>query len=121
DWEASPFGYGFVEAEEPSPLLGSLVELDDPKLIKDYLTEVLAKDASVDPGKSLPKACQKHGWSAFRPELEVVFKKTTAATIARNVRLLEQLCVAKPKQKEEWLALGEALARSTVKALEEID
>ena len=57
-------------------LLGSLLEslqaLDDPGLIKSYLTQVLARDVSVDPGAALLEVCMKYGWITFQAELQVV-------------------------------------------------
>ncbi|MDB5309914.1 MAG: hypothetical protein JWO38_4116 [Gemmataceae bacterium] len=112
---------GYDPRPEPCPLMPSLEGLDDPGLIKAYLTGVVARDASVEPGKSLVRVCQKHGWETFRPELETLFKSTTSETIDRTVRLLEQFCLVKARKKEEWLGLCTALAQAAVRALEEID
>jgi hypothetical protein len=121
-WRENPYGRQYYGAEPaPSPLLPLLARLDDPALVKAYLAQVLTRDASVEPGKALTEVCRKHGWDIFRPELEVVFQNTTAATIERNVQLLEQLCLAKPHEKEAWIELCRVLAQAALQALEAID
>jgi hypothetical protein len=119
-WPENPYGGGYYGPVEPSPLFSSLEALDEPGLIKAYLTEVLMKDAAADPGKSLAAVCKKHGWGTFRPELEAAFNQTATQTLERNVRLLEHLCLARPKD-AEGAELCQALARALVGALERID
>jgi hypothetical protein len=120
-WVVNPYGYGFGGRAEPSPFPESLAVLDEPGLIKAYLREVMTSDTAADLDKSLLEVCQKHGWETFQPELEVVFRSTTTATMERNVRFLEEICLAKPRKKEEWMKLVATLARATVGALEGID
>jgi hypothetical protein len=120
-WQETPYGRGFMQEEKPANLLELLAVLDESGLIKAYLGEVVPKDASVEPGKPLVEVCQRHGWGTFRPELEVVFQRTAAATIERNVRLLEQIALAKPRKKEEWLGLCASLAQATLRSLEVLD
>ena len=63
----------------------------------------MIKDVAVDPGKSLVDVCQTYGWDTYRHELEALFKNTTIGSLERNVRLLEEICLANPrKQKEAW-------------------
>jgi hypothetical protein len=119
-WKENPYGHTHF-GDEPTPLLPSLAALDEPRLIKVFLSEVLVKDSSVDPGKGLATVCQKHGWATFQPELEALFKNTTAATLPRHIGMLEQLCLAKPRNKEGWPELCQALAGTIVEALERID
>jgi 2OG-Fe(II) oxygenase superfamily len=108
------------EPEDPSPLLPSLAALDDEGLIRSYLTQVLPRDATVDPGKLLAEVCEKKGPDTFRSELEDVFKRTTVATLERNVRLLEHFCLKKSRKKG-WTELCQALAEATFGALTPID
>src|SRR5262249_22654752 len=63
----------------------------------------------------------KHGWPTFRPELEAVFKGTTRGSLARNLRVLERLCLAKPRKKDGWLELCTSLAGSLLQTMETID
>jgi hypothetical protein len=122
-WKEQPYAprsYG-EEKPEADQLLPLLARLDEPKLVRDYLTQVLARDVAVEPGKALVEVCRKHGWTTFQPELEAVFQATTAGTLHRSVRMLEHFCVAKPRRKEGWAELCTALARATLSALEAID
>jgi hypothetical protein len=120
-WRPVSYGGYFGIESRPRNLLATLKRLDDPRLIGAYLGKVLAEDASVDPGKSLAAICRKYGWDTFRRELEAVVKGTTAGSLARNVRLLENLCLANPRKKEAWLELCGDLAPAVVAALEAID
>lgn len=121
NWSGQAHGGYFVGKTEPCPLFASLAALDEPEPIDAYLGAVLATDAAVDPGKSLAAVCQKHGWSTFQKNLKAVFKATTAATLERNIRLLEQLCLARGRNQRGWSELCQALAQSVVAALEKID
>jgi hypothetical protein len=112
---------GYGEKAETCPLLQALVKLDDPELIRTYLVQVLARDAARDPGAALGRACQKHGWGTFGKEIAAVFEGTTEQTLERNVRLLERLCLAKPRKDEGWAELCGVLANTLVSALERID
>jgi len=120
-WRENPYAGGFGERPKRSTLLRSLAVIDEPRLIKAYLGEVLIKDASAEPGKSIATVFEKHGWATFRRELETVLKHTTAETIERNVRLLEHSCLAKPRKKADWMELCAALAKAAVRGLEAVD
>ena len=115
--------YARAHPQEPGPgsLLETLAALDDPKLIRDFLGHVMVKDASVDPGKSLMAVCQTYGWGTFPQELLTVMKGTTDDMMERNARLLEQICLAKPRKKEGWRELCATLAQELVAAIEAID
>jgi hypothetical protein len=122
-WEEKPYAPRYYGEEQagPCPLLPLLALLDEPALVKAYLTGVLARDVSVEPGKALPEVCRKHGWATFQPELEAVIRGTTAVALERNVRVLESVCLAKGRQKDEWVHLCRALAQAALSALETID
>jgi hypothetical protein len=122
-WEEQPYAPRSFGEEQagPCPLLPLLALLDNPGLVKAYLTQVLARDVSVEPGKALPEVCRKHGWATFQRELEAVVGGTTVAALQRNIRLLEQICLAKARPKEEWSELCRVLARAMLEALEAID
>lgn len=83
--------------EEPdvgAQLLKSLLALEEPDLLMAFVTKVLARDASVNPGKSLANACETVGWTLMRRPLETIFASISDAALPRNIRLLEELCVA---------------------------
>ena len=56
--------------------------------------------------------CQKYGWGTFQHELQAVMKSTTTETIERNVRLLEHICLAKPRKKEGGASSANPRARA---------
>lgn len=121
NWPSTLYNHGYRQEEKRSELLPALAALDDPKLIGAYLSGVLVKDADEDPGKALVTACKKHGWQTFQDQLLAVFENTAPATIERNVKLLEQIALANPGDKEPWLELCRALANKTVSALEKLE
>ncbi len=102
-------------------LLAALAALDDPGRIGDFLGGAMARDATAQPGKSIAAIGQKYGWTTFRPQLASVMKATTPGTMERNVRLLESICTARPRKKEGWSELCEALASELVSAIGSID
>jgi hypothetical protein len=120
-WQVNPHAGYYGQKREPCPLLPLLVALDEPSLVKTYLSQVMTKDVTIEPDPSLLKFCEKHGWGTIRPDLEVVLRSTTAGTMERNTRLLEQICLAKPQKKAEWLELCEAEAPTAVEVLQGID
>jgi hypothetical protein len=120
-WPEKPYAGYADEKAERCPLFKALAALAEPELIRKYLAEVLPRDATVDPGKSLVTMCQKHGWATFQQELEAAFARSTSQTLPRNVHLLEHLCLATPRKKTGWAELCQTLARSLVTALERID
>ncbi|MCX7418042.1 MAG: 2OG-Fe(II) oxygenase [Planctomycetia bacterium] len=75
-------------------LLKSLLALEEADLIVDFVTNVLARDASVNPGKLLATACKTVGWTRLRKPLEAIFASISEAALSRNIRLLEHLCTA---------------------------
>jgi hypothetical protein len=120
-WGENPYAYRLSREEKGCTLLPLLAALGEPGLLKAYLSEVVARDVSVDPGAALVKVCRQHGWGAFRRELEVVFGATKEETLERNVRLLEQICLAKPRGQEGWAEVCGALAEAAVLALGRVD
>jgi hypothetical protein len=112
---------GFEAGAKPCALFESLAALDEPRLIRAYLAEVMTRDAAVDPGKPLLNVLKRHGWASFQPELEAVFRITTVATLERNVQLLGHISSANPRKREEWLKLCGALAEAAVGAVEAVD
>lgn len=119
-WRSFSHAYGGGEKKACS-LLPLLAAIDEPALIRSYLTGVLVKDVSVEPGPPLVRVCEKHGWATFRPELEALFQQTIQSSLTRNIHLLEHLCLAKPRKKDDWLELCASLGQTALEALERID
>jgi len=78
-------------------LLEMLNKLGDLSLIRDWFPGVLAKDASVDPGKTLGVVCKEHGWKTFKDELLRLFKGTSNETVQRHAQLLADWSLLKGK------------------------
>ena len=98
-WPENPHGSFHQSKGEKDNLLKMLAALADLGLIGRFLGEVMIKDAAVDPGKSLVDVCQTYGWDTYRHELEALFKNTTIENVERNVRLLEEICLANPRKR----------------------
>ena len=53
------------QTTEKSDPMKTLAGLGEPGLIHQYLGDVLVKDATADPGRSIAAVCQKYGWKAL--------------------------------------------------------
>jgi hypothetical protein len=98
----------------------SLCELDDPDLVRRFLSQVMPGDGSVQLDRAFGKFCKQHGWTSFEEELAAVLKSTSAATIARNAELLRILCTLRDKYAER-IALCTRLSERAVQAVEAFD
>ena len=113
-----------VEVPDPLPLLNSL---DSPQLIRDYVRELLPKDPAIAPGCELEKALSRHGWETFRTSLIHFIQQTSKQSVARNMRLVEHLCLAAVRDDEgkrrtpEALPVCRTLAGAAVTALARVD
>jgi predicted 2-oxoglutarate/Fe(II)-dependent dioxygenase YbiX len=99
------------------PLLSLLEELGDVSLIAAWLRGVLAKDVSVDPGRTLGNLCQQHGWRTFQDELRELFESTSNQTLERHARLLADWSLRKDKDTDGGRLCSE-LARQLISAVE---
>ncbi|MBY0229963.1 MAG: hypothetical protein K2W96_11835 [Gemmataceae bacterium] len=101
NWEPQARGYWREEDEDKesgSALFRALSALDDLALLRAYLSGILPSDLASEPGRELAAVGERHGWDTFRPGLEAVFAATSAASLSRDARLLETLCLAKAKK-----------------------
>jgi hypothetical protein len=78
-------------------LLSLLATLGDASLVSKWIRNVLAKDASLDPGKEMLDVCRQHGWFTFEDDLLNLFESTSNETIERHVRLLADWSQCKDK------------------------
>ena len=120
---------------EANDLLGALVVLDEPQLVREFLRDIVAGSRVIKPGKGVRDACEKHGWETFRKELTLLFTRTAVnpATQAagpdpelleRNLGLLEALCATKARRKggdAERVGLCAKLAEAFTAGLESLD
>ena len=112
-----------THSQEPKTgdLLKTLAALDEPRLIRDFLGDVMVKDASVDPGESVAASLPEARLGTFQRELLAVMKSTNLETMERNVRLLEQICAARPRKERGMGRALPVLAPELVAAIEAID
>lgn len=118
-WPRRPSRWG--ESREVQGLLDTVAALGEPDLVGRFLGQVLAKDASADPGTSFVKTCQEYGWKIAREPLRALFRDAGAESMERNVRLLERVCLADTPEDAAWSDLREVLAGEYVARLEAID
>jgi len=88
---------GSQDSTRRNVLLEMLNKLGDRSLIRDWFPGVLAKDASVDPGRTLGMVCKEHGWLTFKDELLRLFKDTSNETVERHAQLLADWSLLKGK------------------------
>ena len=74
--------------QSPQLLLEQIAELDDISLISLWITCVLAKDATVNPGKRLGQILNQYGWSPFQKSLQTLYAKTDHESLERHAWLL---------------------------------
>jgi hypothetical protein len=122
-WQPGRGGYsrhGTATEADRSVFPSLLQELDDPALVRHFLAQVVASDGEMQIDKAFPTFCKRHGWPRFRAELTAVIDATSATTIARNVALLQTLCVNRDKNAER-IGLCQSLADRAVASLVAMD
>lgn len=109
-----------MAATDRATFLSLLQDLDEPDLVRRFLSNVMAVDGSIPLAKSVPTFCKRHGWLSFRDAFKAVIDATSAATVARNAALLQTLCVQRDKNADRLLLCRE-LAQEAVAALRAFD
>jgi hypothetical protein len=104
----------------PRPLLALLEELGGASLIAAWIRGVLAKDVTVDPGKTLGDVCGRDGWATFRNELRELFERTSNETLERHARLLADWSLRKDRNSDRT-ALCSELAEQIMSVVERWD
>jgi len=100
--------------------LALLCELDDPDLVRRFLSEVLSVYGGINVDMAFVKFCKRHGWQNCEVELLAIIETATAVTVARNAGLLQLLCGQRDKNAHR-LALCARLCEGTVDALDTFD
>ncbi len=97
-WPTRELADRYDDDEASTDLLLPLLEaLDDASLVGAWIRGVLAKDASVDPGKALGDICARQGWLRFQDDLKALFRNTSNETIERHARLLADWSLRKDR------------------------
>ena len=94
--------------------------LDDRELIAGYIGDVLDRDATEHPERSLARLCKRHGWLTYQKPLTLLLKNTNNSTITRNFTILESLCVNKDEHADRY-SLCKGLAAHALRALKDLD
>ena len=97
-----------------------LCKLDDPGLMRRFLSEIVPKDGSVELHRDFAKLCRRHGLSGFEAELRQAIDAASEATLLRNAQLLHLLCRQPGKDKGD-AAVCTRLCESAVRALKRFD
>ncbi|WP_406696446.1 2OG-Fe(II) oxygenase [Singulisphaera sp. Ch08] len=120
-WPEQEFGWSYPGESKPPDLLNALGELGAPELISGFFRNLLTQDVTLEFGNSAATICGKYGWATFQDDLQAALESTSSQSLARNVRLLEQICSSKSGKKPGWGNLCTILAKTFVAALKRID
>lgn len=120
-WPEQQFGRSTFDATQSPELLKTLERLDEPTLIARFFRNLLRRDVTLEIGNSMASICEKHGWATFQVDMKKAMESTSDQSLERHVRLLEQICSAKPRKKAGWHELCVVLAKAVVAALKRID
>jgi len=122
-WQPKHRGYswdGTSDEIDRSVFPSLLQQLDDPKMVRRFLANVMPRDGGVRLDKSFPAFCRRHGWPSFEAELTAVISAASATTISRNAALLQNLCMNRDKSAER-IGLCRRLADRAVASLVTFD
>ena len=97
-----------------------LCRLDDPGLMRRFLSEIVPSDGSAELHRDFAKLCRRHGLRAFEAELAQAIDAASQATLLRNAKLLHLLC-RQPDHDKSDAAVCTRLCKSAVPALERFD
>ncbi len=97
-----------------------LCRLDDPELMRRFLSEIVPNDGSTEIHGDFAKLGRRHGLSAFEAELVQTLDAPSPATLLRNARLLHLLC-RQPDHDKRDAAVCTRLCEITVTGLERFD
>ena len=97
-----------------------LCKLDDPGLMRRFLSEIVPNDGSAELHHEFAKLCRRHGLSGFEAELTQAIDAPSEATLLRNAQLLHLLCRQSDHDKGD-AAVCTRLCESAVVALERFD
>ena len=117
-WKRPFYGRRGDGRDELDPALfpGLLCELDDPRLLRRFISEVMPEDGEARFGESFVQSGQRHGWRRFEAELVSLIADSGVHSLARNAELLRLLCRGNGEQPDR-LALCARLCEVIVEAL----
>ena len=121
-WKPPPTRWsGDGDAKADRSLFSKLLcRLDDPALMRRFLSEVLPSDGSAELHRDFAKLCRRHGLRAFEAELAQALDAASQTTLLRNAKLLHLLC-RQPDPDKRDVTICTRLCKSAVAALERFD
>lgn len=120
-WQAShSASWDETNTLDRSVFVQLLQELDDPDLVRRFLSQVMVADGGIRLDRSFGRFARQHGWESFEFALTSVIKATTTVTLNRNAELLATLCLLRDRNVER-LVLCARLANRLVQALKAYD
>ncbi len=114
------YSYSSQDQADRSAFLVSLQELDEPDLVRRFLTEVTPTDGDLQVDKGFLPLCKRHGWSTFQESLTAIVDNASPETIERNAALLQILCLHRDKNVVR-LDVCKHLAEHALTALRKLD
>ena len=97
-----------------------LSTLDDPDLMRRFLSEAVPNDGDIRFTREFVKFCRRHGLAGFEAELAQVIGAVTEMTILRNAELLSLLCRQSDNDMDD-VALCTRLCERAALSLERFD
>ncbi len=97
-----------------------LCKLDDPGLMRRFLSEIVRADGNVEIHQEFTEFCRRHGLGCLEDELIRTIDGASEATLLRNARLLHLLCT-NPDLGEGDAEVCIRLCRSAADALKRFD
>ncbi len=97
-----------------------LSTLDDPDLMRRFLSEVVPNDGDIKFPREFVKFCRRYSLSSFEAELTRVIGVVTEMTLLRNAELLSLLC-RQPDNDVDDVALCTRLCERAALSLERFD
>ncbi len=101
-WESAPGRQSWDKPDkfDRNIFSGLLCELDDPALVRRFLSQILPIDGEIQLDAAFVKLCKRHGWQNFETDLLVIIAAAKVETIIRNAGLLRLLCRQRDKNLE---------------------
>jgi len=106
-WRADSFGENCSQQ-----MLEILIQLDDEKLARRFINEILPKNFYGKEGDALRTLCQKYGWASFEYALTTLSNQAENKKIAAFSAILEKL--TEGEIQDEQKTLGIILAENTL-------
>ena len=97
-----------------------LCKLDDPGLVRRFLSEIVPSDGSAEIHNEFAKLGRRHGLNAFETELKQVLDVPSETTLLRDAQLLHLLC-RQPDHERADAAVCARLCESAAAGLERFD